>query len=908
MDEHSLERLDFVRMRELLAGYALSGLGRSLASVVHPVTRAALVRRWLAQVTELRTLKEERGLPPFGGISDIRELLPRCAPPLRVTVEDVARIGDTLAGTHNVAEYLRGLAAETFPELAHLAGRIGDFRTIADRIRGVIDERGRVRDDASPKLRQIRAAIAEAETAIGETIDKLLHDGNVRRYLQYPNHTFHGDRIVLPLRTEYRGRIPGIVHRTSDSGATMYVEPAEIVELNNRISNLRSEEQEEIGRLLWELAHEIHLNAEAIHHTLDTLAVLDLITAKLRFALDFELRCPEISDDAVLRVRQARHPLLVDLARRRKAAGEPPVEVVPIDYRLGEDFQLLIVTGPNTGGKTVMLKTVGLLSLMVQAGLPVPVAEGSVFGLFSHVLIDVGDEQSMQQSLSTFSGHLTRLLDMLRHAGPRALMLIDELGAGTDPDEGAALGRALLDELLRLHCRAIVTTHLGALKSYALVHEGAENACVEFDIETLRPTYHVRIGEAGQSNAIDVAARLGLPKRMIAAARRSLSPRARALQAALNDTRRVKRAAEDARRDAETARLAADRAQSAAHEARAHLERQQQDFHQWVQRVVHLQPGDAVRVRNFDRDGKIVRMRLDQHRAEVDVGAFAVDLPLGDILPPETPPPPPRVPPPIAVAPTELGRRARRQERQHAARQGGAFAGGRTEAHGPPRPGPGGGPGPHGRGAPPGSRPEGPRGGAPTGRPDRPRGERPGGGAGERHGAGAGGPQSAGPRSGGSGAPVPRPEPTLVPLSDAQVAALQPLDAVYVKRFHREGRVVRVKPAKQVVAVSVGQLEVEVPYSGLALVAPPEPPKRPAATQTPAGLSGSAAAGNAGNEAATAGPAAAPTETGSGTAAAGDTPAAQSVANAPAATDAMGTPVSDRLPAAEGGATDAPSA
>ncbi|HQL55573.1 MAG TPA: hypothetical protein PLQ87_12765, partial [Phycisphaerae bacterium] len=212
---------------------------------------------------------------------------------------------------------------------------------------------------------------------------------------------------------------------------------------------------------------------------------------------------------------------------------------------------LLIVTGPNTGGKTVTLKTIGLLCLMYQAGIPVPVAEGSELGVFSNILIDVGDEQSMQQSLSTFSAHLTRLIDMLRHGGPRTLLLIDELGAGTDPDEGAALGRAILEELLRLHCRAVVTTHLGALKGFALMHEGAENACVEFDTQTLRPTFHLSLGEPGQSNAIEVAQRLGMSKRMIAAARRNLSRKARALHAALEGTRQVKRQAESARRAAD---------------------------------------------------------------------------------------------------------------------------------------------------------------------------------------------------------------------------------------------------------------------------------------------------------------------------------------------------------------------
>ncbi len=756
MDQHSLECLDFFRIRDLLADYAMTGLGRSLAVGIHPVTRVGLVQRWLAQVSELQRLIEERGVPPFGGIGDIREIVQRCAPPLRVAVDEVARVGTTLLGTHAMTQYLRELP-ESYPELRHLAERIGDFRTIAERIGAVIDERWQVRDAASPKLQRVRAEIAEATRQIDQVVARILREPDVRRLLQYPNHTFHGDRIVVPLRTEYRGRLPGIVHRASDSGATLYVEPAEVVELNNRISNLRSEEQEEVGRLLWDLAHEIHLNGREIHKTLETLAVLDLIMAKVRFAKVFDARCPQINDEGSLSVRGGRHPVLLELARQKRAGGETAEDVVPIDYRLGVDFNLLIVTGPNTGGKTVTLKTVGLLSLMVQAGVPIPVDAGSELGIFSNVLIDVGDEQNMQQSLSTFSGHITRVVDMLRHAGPRALLLIDELGAGTDPDEGAAIGRAILDELLRLHCRCIVTTHLGALKGFALTRPRAENACVEFDVQTLRPTYHLCLGEPGSSNAIEISARLGMPRRLVSAAQRNLSRKARALQAAIDGTRVVKRQAEQARRDAETAKLEADRVQTETQVVRARLEQQHADFNTWVQRVVHLQPGDPVRVRDFDRDGRIVRLRLDQHRAEVDVGAFTVEVPLGDVLPPQTPAPPPK-----------------------------------------PRPAP---PAPVHR--------------APKPRPPQPR------------------PVVAPAAARAPGAPRPPapqespPQPALPSLSDEQALALKPMDPVYVQRFRRAGRVIRVTPAKKLVLVDVGLLEVEVPFDGLALPAPPKAPRPP---------------------------------------------------------------------------------
>lgn len=742
MDQHSLDCLDFARVRELLAGYALCGLGRSLAEKITPTSRRELIARWLAQFAELKRFATDRGLPPFGGISDVRELVRRCAPPLRVSAEELARIGAALAGTHAVSQYLpRG--AEDYPELGHLAQRIGDFQTIADRIARVIDERAEVRDDASPKLGRIRREIEACTQQVRVTIERLLRSPEVRRCLQYANHTLHNDRWVLPVKTEYRGRVPGIIHRHSDSGATIYVEPAAAVDLNNQITRLRSEEAEETARLLWELAHEVYLNADAILHTLDALAVLDLVAAKVRFAAAFEMRGPRLVDQPMLRLRQARHPMLVELVRRKRQDGEPAADIVPIDCRLGEDFDLLIITGPNTGGKTVTLKTVGLLALMVQSGLPIPVDEGSEFGVFERILIDIGDEQSLAQSLSTFSAHLKRQLEMLQRAGPNALVLIDELGAGTDPDEGSAIGTAILDELLRLGARCMVTTHIGALKNVPLTRNRAENACVEFDAQTLRPTYHLRIGEPGMSNAIAIAQQLGMPRRLVHASRNNLSRHARKLHQAIAGTIEAKRQAEQARKQAETAALDADKARSDADAARESLRRQQADFQEWVRNVVHLQPGDAVRVRNFDRDGRIVRMRLDLHRAEVDIGAFAVEVPLGDVLPPQAPAPPAPQPRPARYAPPRGPERTRRA--------------------------------PAGTSAAPASRPSGA-----ARQEDR------------------------------------RPRPAPPPLTDEQLAALREGDAIYVKRFHRPGRLIRLNHPRRIALVAVGTLELEVPLDGLA--------------------------------------------------------------------------------------------
>lgn len=745
MDAHTLDCLDFARVRDLLAGFALTSLGRGLATTIRPISRAELIRRWLQQVVELERVHEPHGLPPFGGISDVRETVKRCAPPLRVTADQLAQVGETLAGTHDVVRWLAPMPADC-AELRHLAERIGDFRPLAERVQAVIDERGIVRDSASPRLRQIRAAIAECCEQVGHVCDKLLEDPGVRRFLQYTNHTFHGDRMVLPVRTEYRGRIPGIVHRSSDSGATIYVEPAAAVELNNQIANLRAEETEEINRILWALAHEIHLNEKEILRTLDALAVLDLVVAKFRMSRQFNMYCPQVNEDGRLMVRDARHPLLLDMQWKRRQAGELTDPIVPVSYRLGDDFDLLVITGPNTGGKTVALKTIGLLNLMVQSGLPIPASPLSEICIMNEVLIDIGDEQSMAQSLSTFSAHLTRQLDMLRHCGPKTLILVDELGAGTDPDEGAAIGKALLDEILRLGGRAIVTTHLGALKGFALARPRVENGSVEFDVQSLRPTYHLRIGEAGQSNAIDIAQRLGMPRRLVINARRHLSRKARAMNAVLAGAAGHKREAEEARAAADQARLDAQKALADAARSREEHERKKTEFETWLQRVIHLQPGDAVRVRGFEREGKVLRLRLDQQRAEINVGTYSIDVPLTEILPPDVPAPPP--------APT------------------------RTPRQRPPRP-------------------------AQLRHPDegnappRDRGQAARGAVSDRERGGE-------PRPAGPGV-----------LTDDQITALKPGDHVYAKRFHRAGTIVRVNAARKLATVTVGVLEVELPFHGL---------------------------------------------------------------------------------------------
>jgi len=631
VDAHTLEKIEFDRVRQILAEHASCALGRGMILRVKPVSREDLVRQWLRQVEEMIEAGATIGPPPFGGVRDVREIVRSAVPPHLPEPAEFATVAETLDATQRMVRWASRLSP-TAGELRAICEKIGDFKIVADAIHQVVDGGGEVRDDASAKLRTIRIEIANARINIGHVFDRLLRDRHMTRWLRYPNATFHEDRLVLPLAAEHRGRVPGIVHRSSDSGATLFVEPAEAVELNNRIITLKNDEQAEIGRLLWNLTHQLHLNSAEILKTLDSLAVLDMIAAKAKFARNYDLHIPQISQDGTLRLRQARHLLLVEMQKESAKRGEDR-EVVPIDVRLGEDFDVLIITGPNTGGKTVVLKTVTLACAMAQSGLPIPAAEGSRVPIYRDILVDIGDEQSLQQSLSTFSSHISRVMTMVKYAQPGTLMLIDELGAGTDPEEGAALGRAIVAELLNHKCPALVTTHLGVLKSLAYTEARAENACVDFDSETLRPTYRLLIGEPGNSNAINIASRLGLPPNIVKAARHFLADSHQQLSRAIAGTLQSRRQAELARQQSDAARVDAEKQKAAAESARRELEQQQARFDQWVAMVSALQPGHRVHVRRFDREGTIVRMLLHKQMAVVSVGAMEMEVPIKELSP-----------------------------------------------------------------------------------------------------------------------------------------------------------------------------------------------------------------------------------------------------------------------------------
>jgi len=634
LNDAALHKLDFDEIREMLAGHCATGLGKHLARTMTPSIRTRVVRGWLDQVRELLAASEEFSMPPMGGVHDIRDYVRASGFPAPLEADALVKIADTLTATAGLCDWLKRVSSSA-PTLADLSERIFDLSEIAVAINESIDERGHVRDSASRRLANIRGAIEDAKSRVRSVFDRIVRQAGITKYLQYGGATFHDDRMVLPLKAEYRGRVPGIVHRSSDSGATLFVEPSESVELNNTIVRLRDEENKEITQILKGLTQRVHLNARVIVGTLNGMAVLDLIAAKCRYAKKRRCICPTIDDRVAIELHEARHPLLIELFDEQIQDGHSPREVVPIDVRLGDDFDVLVVTGPNTGGKTVTIKNVGLLALMTQCGIPIPAREDSRMAVFHQIFIDIGDEQSIHQSLSTFSSHLATQLDILRGSGEKSLVLIDELGAGTDPDEGAAIGRAVIAELLQLKAKAIVTTHLSVLKAVAFTTTRVDNASVEFDPVSLKPTFHVRLGEPGNSNALIIAKRLGMPARLVQLAKSYLDDSTRALNRAIAGTLDSRREAESARKAAREAELQAQKEREKFEHERQEMVRSQADFNRWTDWVNALRAGDDVHLKNLNRSARVVRMQLHRQIALVCAGAMDIEVSLRDIEPPK---------------------------------------------------------------------------------------------------------------------------------------------------------------------------------------------------------------------------------------------------------------------------------
>lgn len=497
MDSSVLHTLEFHKIRAMLAAATGSTLGREIAESLAPVSAAAEVDWRLDETQEAFDLLAAAAIVPLGGIRDIREMLQRAERGAILEPTDFVAVGSTLYAARRMKQFFADLASPV-PRLAETAAAISVFRNIENAIADTIGDQGAVLDTASPELARIRREMRITQSRVKEKLDHIVHSGEFAKYLQDAIVTIRGDRYVIPVKQEYRHAFPGIVHDQSASGATVFIEPMAVVTLNNDLKQLMAAELNEIERILRQLTTQVAGAAGPLLETCRALGQIDFAFAKARLALNMRAVRSVLNTAGHVDLRQARHPLI------------PADAVVPIDVRLGKDFRILLITGPNTGGKTVTLKTVGLFALMTQAGLFIPAASASEMPVFAGVFADIGDEQSIEQSLSTFSAHMTNLVRILGRVTAGDLVLIDEIGAGTDPDEGAALAMSILEYLYERGSRVIATTHYSELKTFAYARHGIENASVEFDVHTLRPTYRLQIGLPGSSKAFLISRRLGL--------------------------------------------------------------------------------------------------------------------------------------------------------------------------------------------------------------------------------------------------------------------------------------------------------------------------------------------------------------------------------------------------------------
>lgn len=547
MNERTLKTLEFQKIIARVAEFADTSFGKELVEQLQPKTDRYQISEELHLTGEAVAYLRNGDRVPLGGIFDVRASVKRALLQGVLSTGEILEIGSTLRACRLTREFLlseelRDIAVNLY----EWGGRLACFPAMEREIERCIDDDGNILDSASAKLHSLRSQSKILQARVREKLDNIVRSGDTAKYLQESLVSIRNQRYVIPVKQEYRSHFPGIVHDQSASGSTLFIEPMVVVEINNQLQLIQNEEQEEQRRILVELSTKIRGIAEALQTSLQILARVDLNFAKAKYSLQIGGVEPELDLEGHLELKEARHPLL---------GGN----VVPTSVSLGGEFDTLVITGPNTGGKTVTLKTVGLLTLMAQSGLHIPALIGSKIAIFEKIFCDIGDEQSIEQSLSTFSAHMTQIVDILKQATDRrCLVLLDELGAGTDPSEGAALAMSILTHLHESGIRTIATTHYSELKAFAYKTSGIQNASVEFNVETLRPTYHLIIGLPGSSQAFEIAAKLGLSGEVIDGAKGYISSDAARVEEMLRDIENERRQAREDRKTAEEARIKAE--------------------------------------------------------------------------------------------------------------------------------------------------------------------------------------------------------------------------------------------------------------------------------------------------------------------------------------------------------------
>jgi DNA mismatch repair protein MutS2 len=651
LNQKTLNTLEFPKVRERLANHTSFSAGKALALELEPSTDITTVRRGQRITTEAVRLLSLRPDVTIGGARDVRDLARRAELGSMLEPGDLLAVLDTLRAARN----LRSLVVRTQEQrggldtLAFIADGITALPKVEAEIERCINDEGQVLDSASPALAKIRVNIRAAHNRLLSRLQQIISSDTYARALQEPIITLRDGRYVVPVKSDFKGQLRGVVHDQSNSGATLFVEPLAVVDLGNEWRQLQMEEAQEIERILRELAALVGAHGDSVRTNVEIIADIDLALAKARYSLAIHATEPELveanpkepapqrppdnrakgrsrevtTDDGRPTTQVDQHPssvvrrpssvetsdsrgLLFKNARHPLLTGN----VVPVTVELGDRFRMLVITGPNTGGKTVALKTVGLLTLMAQAGMHVPADPGSRAVIFKDVFADIGDEQSIEQSLSTFSSHMSNITQILKKANRESLVLLDELGAGTDPQEGSALARAIITYILEIGALAVCTTHYSELKAFAFHTPGVENASVEFDIETLSPTYRLMIGVPGRSNALAIASRLGLNPAIIEQSRMFIDPEAQHVEDLLENIRGEREAAREERGTAER--------------ARRDLERRSQELDRRLAEVDEIKARAAEEARaELERDLEALRDELRQLRGRIAAGLTA---------------------------------------------------------------------------------------------------------------------------------------------------------------------------------------------------------------------------------------------------------------------------------------------
>lgn len=507
MEEKSLSTLEYTKILKSLSECAKNDDAKIMAEELKPSSDFREVERALAETDAAVTMSLKFGSPEILRVEPVDGAIKRLDVGGALSAAELLNVARLLKCIRNLKRYTKeqtGALEEYFSELV-------SAKPIEDEINRAIVSEDEIADAASPALANVRRKMKNTGAKIKDSLDSMVRSGHYQKFLMDNIVTMRNNRYVVPVKAEHRSEVPGIVHDMSASGSTVFIEPASVVNANNELHELEIKEKAEIEKVLYELSNKVAEISEQVKYNYETLILIDFIFAKAKLALDMKAVCPKLNTDGKIKIVKGRHPL-IDKSK-----------IVPIDVRLGDDFDVLVVTGPNTGGKTVVLKTIGLFCIMTQAGLHIPANEESEMPVFDDIFADIGDEQSIEQSLSTFSSHMKNIVHIVENAGPNSLVLFDELGAGTDPVEGAALATAIIESIRLIGAKIVATTHYSELKLYALSTDGIENASCEFDVETLSPTYKLLIGVPGKSNAFAISKKLGLPDSIIERSKEKLS-------------------------------------------------------------------------------------------------------------------------------------------------------------------------------------------------------------------------------------------------------------------------------------------------------------------------------------------------------------------------------------------------